>query len=128
MAVRFSQVAGEMGYPDADRDVRGFALRFYTDEGNYDLVGNNTPVFFTRHPARFIDFIHSQKRDPATGLRSWPVLRSQVSKYITSFQARFAWWSRTPESLHQVLILFSDRGIPKTYRRHACNVDRLELT
>lgn len=73
MIARFSTVAGESGFPDADRDVRGFALRFYTEDGNFDLVGNNTPVFFTRHPSRFIDFIHSQKRDPATGMRSWQV-------------------------------------------------------
>jgi catalase len=100
--LRFSTVAGEKGAADAERDVRGFALKFYTDEGNWDLVGNNTPVFFIRDPLKFPDFIHTQKRHPATNLRS----------------ATAAWdfWSRHPESLHQVTILFSDRGIPTDYR------------
>jgi catalase len=100
--LRFSTVAGERGAADAERDVRGFALKFYTDEGNWDLVGNNTPVFFIRDPYKFPDFIHTQKRDPKTNLRS----------------AAAAWdfWSLSPESLHQVTILFSDRGIPKSYR------------
>ncbi len=100
--LRFSTVAGEKGAADAERDVRGFALKFYTNEGNWDLVGNNTPVFFIRDPLKFPDFIHTQKRDPKTNLRS----------------ATAAWdfWSRHPESLHQVMILFSDRGIPTDYR------------
>jgi catalase len=101
--LRFSTVAGERGAADAERDVRGFALKFYTDEGNWDLVGNNTPVFFIRDPLKFPDFIHTQKRDPATNLRN----------------ATAAWdfWTRHPESLHQVTILMSDRGLPKNYRQ-----------
>lgn len=99
---RFSTVAGERGAADAERDVRGFALRFYTDEGNWDIVGNNTPVFFIRDPYKFGDFIHTQKRDPKTNLRS------------NTMQWDF--WSLSPESLHQVTILFSDRGLPTDYR------------
>jgi catalase len=99
---RFSTVAGEMGSADTARDPRGFALKFYTDEGNWDLVGNNTPVFFVRDALKFSDFIHSQKRDPASGLRD------------NTMQWDF--WSLSPESLHQVTILFSDRGIPATLR------------
>jgi catalase len=95
---RFSTVAGERGAADAERDVRGFALKFYTDEGNWDMVGNNTPVFFIRDPYKFPDFIHTQKRHPRSNLRS----------------ATAAWdfWSLSPESLHQVTILMSDRGLP----------------
>ncbi len=100
--VRFSTVAGEMGSADTARDPRGFACKFYTKEGNWDLVGNNTPVFFVRDPLKFQDFIHSQKRHPKTGLRD------------NTMQWDF--WSLSPESLHQVTILFSDRGIPATYR------------
>jgi catalase len=100
--LRFSTVGGEKGSADAERDPRGFALKFYTEEGNYDLVGNNTPVFFIRDPLKFSDFIHTQKRNPATNLKDpdmfWDFL------------------SLTPESIHQVTILFSDRGTPKTYR------------
>ncbi|HUU45308.1 MAG TPA: catalase [Acidobacteriota bacterium] len=99
---RFSTVAGERGAADAERDVRGFALKFYTDEGNWDLVGNNTPVFFIRDPYKFPDFIHTQKRDPKTNLRDTA--------------AMWDFWSLSPESLHQVTILFSDRGIPRSYR------------
>ncbi|TMB23142.1 MAG: catalase, partial [Deltaproteobacteria bacterium] len=99
---RFSTVAGEQGYADTDRDPRGFALKFYTEEGNYDLVGNNTPVFFVRDPTRFQDFIHSQKRMPDTGLRS--------------NNAQWDFWSLCPESLHQVAVLMSDRGTPRTWR------------
>jgi catalase len=101
--LRFSTVAGERGAADAERDVRGFALKVYTAEGNWDIVGNNTPVFFLRDPLKFPDFIHTQKRDPQTNLRN----------------ATAAWdfWSRSPESLHQVTILFSDRGLPKNYRQ-----------
>eukprot|EP00045_Choanoeca_perplexa_P017732 m.264044 g.264044 ORF g.264044 m.264044 type:complete len:496 (+) comp17617_c0_seq1:39-1526(+) len=102
MVARFSTVAGESGFADADRDVRGFGLRFYTEEGNFDCVGNNTPIFFLRDPTKFQDFIHSQKRNPRTHLRDW--------------ERRWDWWSQAPESIHQVLILFSDRGIPKDYR------------
>jgi catalase len=102
MLVRFSLVAGEEGYPDSDRDVRGFALKFYTEEGNYDLVGNNTPVFFVRDPMKFPDFIHSQERMPDTGLRS------------NNMQWDF--WTLSPESAHQVTILMSDRGTPRTWR------------
>ena len=102
MLVRFSSVAGEEGYPDSDRDVRGFAMKFYTEEGNYDLVGNNTPVFFVRDPMKFPDFIHSQERMPDTGLRS------------NNMQWDF--WSLSPESAHQVTVLMSDRGTPRTWR------------
>ncbi|MEQ8266236.1 MAG: catalase [Parvibaculum sp.] len=100
--LRFSTVAGERGAADAERDVRGFAVKFYTEEGNWDLVGNNTPVFFVRDPYKFSDFIHTQKRDPRTNMRS-PT-------------AMWDFWSLSPESLHQVTILFSDRGIPKSLR------------
>ncbi len=99
---RFSQVADEKGSADAERDPRGFALKFYTEDGNFDMVGNNTPVFFIRDPLKFSDFIHTQKRNPATNLKDpnmfWDFL------------------SLTPESIHQVTILFSDRGVPATYR------------
>ena len=100
--VRFSTVAGEQGSPDTWRDPRGFAMKFYTEDGNYDLVGNNTPVFFVRDPIKFSDFIHSQKRDPRSGLRD------------NNLQWDF--WSLSPESLHQVLWLMGDRGIPRSYR------------
>lgn len=100
--LRFSTVAGERGAADAERDVRGFALKFYTEEGNWDLVGNNTPVFFIRDPYKFPDFIHTQKRDPKTNLRS--------------NTAQWDFWSLSPESMHQITILFSDRGIPLSYR------------
>lgn len=102
MIARFSQVAGEAGYPDTYRDVRGFALKFYTEEGNYDIVGNNTPVFFVNDPLKFPDFIHSQKRDPRTHARSQDM--------------QWDFWSLSPESVHQVTILMSDRGIPASYR------------
>lgn len=100
--LRFSTVAGERGAADAERDVRGFALKVYTPEGNWDIVGNNTPVFFVRDPYKFPDFIHTQKRDPKTNLRN--------------MTAAWDFWSLSPESLHQVTILFSDRGLPKSYR------------
>jgi catalase len=99
---RFSQVAGEQGFPDTVRDPRGFALKFYTDEGNFDLVGNNTPVFFVRDATKFQDFIHSQKRLPDTGLRSNDMM--------------WDFWTLSPETAHQVIILMSDRGIPRTWR------------
>jgi catalase len=102
MIARFSTVAGELGAADAERDVRGFALKFYTEEGNWDLVGNNTPVFFVRDPYKFPDFIHTQKRHPRTNLRS-PT-------------AMWDFWSLSPESLHQVTILMSDRGLPTDVR------------
>jgi catalase len=97
---RFSTVAGEQGFADTVRDPRGFALKFYTDEGNYDLVGNNTPVFFVRDATKFQDFIHSQKRLPDTGLRSNDM--------------QWDFWTLSPESAHQVTILMSDRGTPRT--------------
>ncbi len=100
--LRFSTVAGERGAADAERDVRGFALKFYTEEGNWDLVGNNTPVFFIRDPLKFPDFIRTQKRHPRTNLRS-PT-------------AMWDFWSLSPESLHQVTILMSDRGLPQGHR------------
>jgi catalase len=102
MFARFSTVAGELGSPDTVRDPRGFALRFYTEEGNYDLVGNNTPVFFIRDASQFSDFIHSQKRLPDTGIRSNDM--------------QWDFWTLTPESSHQVAILMSDRGTPRTMR------------
>ncbi len=100
--VRFSTVAGERGAADAERDIRGFAVKFYTEEGNWDLVGNNTPVFFLRDPLKFPDLNHAVKRDPRTNMRS----------------ARNNWdfWSSLPEALHQVTITMSDRGIPCSYR------------
>ncbi|WP_281648273.1 catalase [Parendozoicomonas sp. Alg238-R29] len=100
--VRFSTVAGERGAADAERDIRGFAVKFYTEEGNWDLVGNNTPVFFLRDPLKFPDLNHAVKRDPKTNMRS----------------ARNNWdfWTSLPEALHQITIVMSDRGIPATYR------------
>ena len=102
VVARFSTVGGERGSADSERDPRGFAVKFYTEEGNYDMVGNNTPVFFIRDPLKFPDFIHTQKRNPATNLKDpdmfWDFL------------------SLTPESIHQVTILFSDRGTPRSYR------------
>lgn len=100
--LRFSTVAGELGSADTVRDPRGFAIKFYTEEGNYDLVGNNTPVFFIRDPSKFSDFIHSQKRMAETNLRS--------------NEAQWDFWTLSPESAHQVTILFSDRGTPASWR------------
>ncbi len=102
MFVRFSTVAGERGAADAERDIRGFAMKFYTDEGNWDLVGNNTPVFFFRDPMKFPDLNHAVKRDPMTNLRS--------------ANNNWDFWTLLPEALHQITIVMSDRGIPKTYR------------
>ncbi|BCI51198.1 catalase [Mycolicibacterium litorale] len=102
MFVRFSTVAGERGAAEATRDIRGFAVKFYTEEGNWDLVGNNTPVFFHRDPLKFTDLNHVVKRDPRSNLHS-P-------------RNNWDWWSLLPESLHQVTITMSDRGIPKSYR------------
>jgi catalase len=102
MFLRFSTVAGERGAADAERDIRGFAVKFYTEEGNWDLVGNNTPVFFFRDPLRFPDLNHVVKRDPRTGLRS--------------AQNNWDFWTLLPEALHQVTIVMSERGIPKSYR------------
>src|SRR3954451_12941697 len=102
MFIRFSTVAGELGSPDTWRDVRGFSLKFYTTEGNYDIVGNNTPVFFIRDAIKFPDFIHTQKRDPKTHLKN-PT-------------AVWDFWSLSPESLHQVTYLMGDRGLPATLR------------
>jgi len=102
MFVRFSTVAGERGAADAERDIRGFAMKFYTEEGNWDLVGNNTPVFFLRDPLKFPDLNHAVKRDPRTNMRS----------------AKNNWdfWTSLPEALHQVTITMSERGIPLSYR------------
>lgn len=99
---RFTTVAGERGAADAERDIRGFAVKFYTEEGNWDLVGNNTPVFFLRDPLKFPDLNHAVKRDPRTNMRS----------------AKNNWdfWTSLPEALHQITIVMSDRGIPATYR------------
>jgi len=100
--IRFSTVGGEKGSADTERDPRGFALKFYTEEGNWDMVGNNTPVFFIKDALKFGDFIHTQKRDPETNLKSPTMM--------------WDFWSLSPESLHQVTILFSDRGTPDGYR------------
>ena len=102
MFVRFSTVAGERGAADAERDIRGFAMKFYTEEGNWDLVGNNTPVFFLRDPLKFPDLNHAVKRDPRTNMRS--------------ANTNWDFWSSLPEALHQVTITMSDRGIPLSYR------------
>jgi len=102
MFIRFSTVAGERGSADTERDPRGFAVKFYTEDGNYDIVGNNTPVFFIRDPLKFPDFIHTQKRNPATNCKD-P-------------NAIWDFWSLSPEALHQITILFTNRGIPKTLR------------
>ncbi|AOP50021.1 catalase [Streptomyces lydicus] len=102
MLARFSTVAGEQGSPDTWRDPRGFALKFYTEDGNYDLVGNNTPVFFVRDTIKFQDFIRSQKRRPDNGMRDNDM--------------QWDFWTLSPESAHQVTWLMGDRGIPRTYR------------
>ncbi|MGB0177939.1 MAG: catalase, partial [Owenweeksia sp.] len=99
---RFSTVGGEKGSADTERDPRGFAVKFYTEDGNWDLVGNNTPVFFVKDPKKFGDFIHTQKRDPFTNMKSPTMM--------------WDYWSLNPESLHQVMILMSDRGTPYGYR------------
>lgn len=100
--MRFSTVAGEAGAADAERDVRGFSVKFYTDEGNWDIAGNNTPVFFLRDPLKFPDFIHTQKRDPRTHLRNGA--------------AAWDFFSLHPETLHQVTIVMGDRGLPRNFR------------
>ncbi|MBR7554786.1 catalase [Allobacillus sp. GCM10007491] len=102
MFIRFSTVAGELGSADTVRDPRGFAVKFYTQEGNYDLVGNNTPIFFIRDAIKFPDFIHTQKRNPQTNLKDK--------------NAVWDFWSQSPESMHQITYLHGDRGIPATYR------------
>lgn len=100
--MRISTVAGERGAADAERDIRGFAIKFYTDEGNWDLVGNNTPVFFLRDPLKFPDLNHAVKRDPRTNMRC--------------ANTNWDFWTLLPEALHQVTVVMSDRGIPKSYR------------
>ena len=102
MFARFSTVAGERGAADAERDIRGFALKFYTEEGNWDLVGNNTPVFLMRDPLKFPDLNHAIKRDPRTGLRS--------------ANSNWDFWTSLPEALHQVTVVMSDRGLPRSFR------------
>jgi catalase len=102
MMTRFSTVAGERGAADAERDIRGFAMKFYTEEGNWDLVGNNTPVFFLRDPLKFPDLNHAVKRDPRTGMRS--------------ANTNWDFWTNLPEALHQVTVVMSDRGLPATFR------------
>ena len=102
MFARFTTVAGERGAADAERDIRGFALKFYTEEGNWDMVGNNTPVFFLRDPRKFPDLNKAVKRDPRTNMRS-----------ATN---NWDFWTLLPEALHQVTIVMSDRGIPASYR------------
>ncbi|MBL7932656.1 MAG: catalase [Bacteroidia bacterium] len=100
--LRFSTVGGEKGSADTERDPRGFAIKFYTEDGNWDLVGNNTPIFFIKDPKKFSDFIHTQKRDPRTNCKSPTMM--------------WDFWSLNPESLHQVMFLMSDRGTPYSYR------------
>jgi catalase len=102
MFARFSTVAGERGAADAERDIHGFALQFHTEDGNWDIVGNNTPVFFFLDPLRFSDLNHAIKRDPRSGLRS--------------AQNNWDFWPLLPEALNQVTIVMSDRGIPKSFR------------
>jgi catalase len=102
MLARFSTVAGERGYADTTRDPRGFALKFYTDHGNYDMVGNNTPVFFVRDPTKFQDFIHSQKR--------------RADNHLRDNNMQWDFWTLSPESAHQVTWLMGDRGLPKSWR------------
>jgi len=102
MFVRFSTVAGERGAADAERDIRGFAMKFYTEEGNWDLVGNNTPVFFMRDPLKFPDLNHAIKRDARSGLRN--------------ANSNWDFWTLLPEALHQVTILMSERGLPRSHR------------
>ena len=102
MFARFSSVAGERGAADAERDIRGFALKFYTEQGNWDLVGNNTPVFFMRDPLKFPDLNHAIKRDPRTGLRN--------------ANSNWDFWTSLPEALHQVTVVMSDRGLPRSFR------------
>ena len=102
LLIRFSTVAGERGSPDTWRDPRGFALKFYTSEGNYDMVGNNTPVFFIRDPMKFQHFIRSQKRRADNNLRDHDM--------------QWDFWTLSPESAHQVTWLMGDRGIPRTWR------------
>ena len=102
LVLRFSTVAGERGAADAERDIRGFAVKFYTEEGNWDLVGNNTPVFFMRDPLKFPDLNRAVKRDPRTNLRS--------------AENNWDFWTLLPEALHQVTIVMSDRGVPRSYR------------
>lgn len=100
--LRFSTVAGELGSADTQRDPRGFAIKFYTDEGNYDLVGNNTPIFFVRDPSKFQDFIHSQKR--------------RADNHMRDHNMQWDFWTLSPESAHQVTFLMSDRGTPASWR------------
>ena len=102
MFIRFSTVAGERGAADAERDIRGFAMKFYTEEGNWDLAGNNTPVFFLRDPHNFPDLNRAVKRDPYTNMRN--------------AQNNWDFWTSLPEALHQITITMSQRGIPKSYR------------
>jgi catalase len=102
LLLRFSTVAGELGFPDTVRDPRGFALKFYTEDGNYDLVGNNTPVFFIRDPSKFSDFIHSQKR--------------RADNHLHDHNMQWDFWTLRPESAHQVTFLMSDRGTPYSWR------------
>ncbi len=102
IVIRFSTVGGEKGSADSERDPRGFALKFYTEDGNWDLVGNNTPIFFVKDPKKFSDFIHTQKRDPRTNTKSPTMM--------------WDFWSLNPESLHQIMFLMSDRGTPFSYR------------
>src|ERR1700738_3486917 len=102
MFSRFSTVAVERGAADAERDIRGFSLKFYTEEGNWDVVGNNTPVFFFRDPLRFPDLNRAVKRDPRTNLRD-P-------------ENNWGFWTNLPESLHQLTIVMSERGIPRSFR------------
>src|SRR3977135_3089134 len=102
MLARFSQVAGEQGYADTTRDPRGFAIKFYTEHGNYDMVGNNTPIFFVRDPQKFQDFIHSQKR--------------RADNHLRDNNMEWDFWTLSPETAHMVRWLMGDRGLPKSWR------------
>jgi catalase len=117
--IRFSTVGGESGSADTARDPRGFAIKLRTEEGNLDWVFNNTPVFFIRDPAKFPHFIHTQKRDPQTHLKDpdmfWVCLFPMFSSTKSSLVRRQDYLSQNPESIHQVMILFSDRGTPDGY-------------
>jgi len=104
---RFSTVAGERGAADAERDIRGYALKFYTEQGNWDMVGNNTPVFFFRDPLKFPDLNHAVKRDPRTNMRS--------------ANNNWDFWTGLPEALHQITYVMGDRGIPASYRKRLAN-------
>ena len=128
---RFSTVGGEKGSPDSARDPRGFSLKFYTEEGNWDWVFNNTPVFFLRDPSKFPIFIHTQKRNPQTNLKD-ATMCGRSSRYVLQMLIARRFWdylSTHQESAHQVMHLFSDRGTPYSYRHmHGYSGHTFKLT